>query len=111
MASHQFTALRMGRNKRGNAEGSATTHHKGARRSQKVFFRPGPQVLFGCKMSVHAFQVGRNQVTGDVSAAPRAFDAVASGAAEAELGARGIDEGQGLHGCVLWGDGKGIANF
>jgi hypothetical protein len=71
-----------------------------------MLFRPSSQVLLGRQVLMDAPQIVGDQVARDVEAATGAFRAVALGAADAELAARRIDDGQRLfgHGCVLVGE-------
>jgi hypothetical protein len=67
------------------------------------------EVLLGSQMAVHSVQVRWDQVAEDLKAVLRAFEAVTFGPAEAELGARGINERQWVvaHGKVSKFGGRG----
>jgi hypothetical protein len=70
-----------------------------------MLFRPVKQVVVGWQVLVDSFQVRGYQVTWDVAAADGTFGTIASRAVEAKLGARQINDGQGLfgHGSVRHG--------
>jgi hypothetical protein len=82
------------RDQREDAKGLAAMFHDRTRRGQKMGFGPGSEIPVGC-VSVQSFQVGRDQVTRDVMAAPRTVPAITLSPGEAEFGARGLDRRQG----------------
>jgi hypothetical protein len=85
-----------------------TKKDHGTERGQQVLKHPVVQVLVRCVVLMNPFEVSRDQIAWDVVTVERAFVASADRPGIAKLGARRIDQGQGLlgHDELLEGNGR-----
>ncbi len=89
---------------RADAEDPSILHDLRAGRGQQVLARPNEQVFAGSQVLMNPVEVGRDQVTWQVVAVQRAVPTRTHGSREAELGARGINQGQSM-----WRHGDGLS--
>ncbi len=89
-------------NKGRDAKHFTVTHRQRARRSQKILFRPGHEILLRSHVLMDARQIVGDQVSRQVVTRPRTLGTIALRAFETELCARSLHDGQGLfvHGDV-----------